>query len=125
MSVRTLLDYSSTARAAASGTLGGGLFGQLADDGQRVGLFLAGLDQHEDPGEEEDGVQNLVDADDTAGQAVEDGSNNPVDNEPGDEQVESLESVETGGAVAAEAAGGEDDDGGDPADDGDVAEDGD
>lgn len=90
-----------------------------------VVLVLVDLDEHDDPGYE-DGQRQQA-GNDLAGEAgaeAEDWGDEPFDQEPGDEDVESLEGVEVEALVALELRAGEDGDAGDPADPGDVAEQG-
>lgn len=96
---------------------------EFAEQGEAVVFALAGFDEHEDPGAEDADLEDGGDGFHGLGPLGE-GGKDPVDEEPGDEQVEALEGVEAGFTGVAEAFGGEDDDGGDPADQGDVAEDG-
>ena len=56
------------------------------------------------------------------GDAIKEGSENQVVEQPGDEQVEALEAVKADGAIVAEAIARQHDDGGDPADSGHIAE---
>ena len=101
---------------------GRGPLGQVSDDGQRIGFFVGGFDDHEDPEAQDDAFHEVVDS----GVGVdggEDGVDGPLHEQPEGEEIESLEGVEADRDVIAESLGGEDDDAGDPADGGDVAED--
>src|SRR5580704_9036227 len=103
--------------------LGDGFFGEVAQDGELVELTLRGLDDHPDPSAEDGGLdqagKNLEHVRD-----AEDGLQDPIGDEPGDEEVESLEGIEADAAFVAETRRRENHDGDHPTDDGDVAQQG-
>src|SRR5258708_19591930 len=68
-------------------TLGGGLLRQVPDDGERISLVVAGLHQHENPGEHQDGFENLVHADSAVGEVPEQPPQHLIDNQPVAEQI--------------------------------------
>src|SRR5882672_4986796 len=99
-------------------------FRQVADDGQRIALLVAGLDDHEDPDANNGDVEQLVDTEDGVVEVAEDGAEHPFDDQPGHKEVQTLERVETDGPVVAELVGGEYDHRSDPADARNVTKDG-
>src|SRR5260370_32696872 len=103
--------------------LGDGLFGQLSEDGELEIHVLAHFDHHEDPGAEDDEVQQARDGvvHVWPESIVEEWSQYPVDDEPRHEQVKALEGVESDIVVPLEPRRGKYDNRGDPAADGDVA----
>lgn len=101
--------------------LGDAAVGKFAEQGEAEVFALAGFDEHEDPGAEDSNFHNA--GSDAHGLGdVGEGGEDPVDEEPGDEEVQPLEGVKAGFAAVAEPFGGQHDDGDDPADQRDVAE---
>ena len=101
---------------------GDGFLGQFAEEGQGVGFVVRGLHHHEDGHAEEDGLNDGVEV--KPGDALEDGPQHLIVQEPGDEQVQALKTVEADEAIMTEAIAGQHDDGRNPADARDIAEDG-
>src|ERR1700730_13924344 len=102
----SLASHSATKSATSHSrpdrlVLGRGPLRQFADDRQRVGLFVTGLHDHENPHEKNQGLQHLVDAE-HMGNFAENRSQHPLHNEPRDEKVKTLKCVETDAAVVAE-----------------------
>ena len=112
---------TASARVPAS-VFSDGFLGQFAEEGQGVGFVVGGFHHHEDGHAEEDGLNDGVEV--KTGDALQEGPQDLIVEEPGDEQVEPLEAMEADEAITTEAAAGQDDDGRNPADAGDVTEDG-
>src|SRR5216684_6183777 len=100
-----------------SALLGYGLFGQIAQNGQLELLVLADLDDHEDPGAENHGLEQCAKQVGTVHAGEID---HPIHDEPRDEEIETLESVEAHAPVGAEARGSQNHDGGQPAQNRDI-----
>ena len=88
---------------------GRGALRQLADDRQRVGLLMAGFDDHEYPEDQDQGVEQLVDAE-HVGDFAENRREYPFHDEPRHKKVKALKGVETDAAVVAEFMRGQHDD---------------
>src|SRR6266446_9116410 len=97
---------------------------QFADDGQRIALLVAGLDDHKDPDTQNEDVEQFVDAEYRVVKLAEDGAEHPLDNQPGHKQVQALKRVEADGSIVAELVGREHNHRSDPADPRYVAKDG-
>ena len=111
-------------RAVFSLLFGRGLLRQFADDRQYIRLIVTGLYHHEDRNHEDGGLKQRVDGEKMARCGTYDRTHNPVHNQPGREEIQPLEGVESDHPVVFETARGENDYGSDPADGGNIAEDG-
>src|SRR5438876_1069084 len=94
---------------------GSGPLRELADDGQYISLVVTGLDHHEYGNRENDPVQDGIEREVPPRRQTYSRTNNPVHNQPGREQVESLKSVEADQVIILELTSREHNNGGDPA----------
>lgn len=95
---------------------------QVAEEREGVGFVVGGLYHHEDRHAEQDGLNEGMEM--KPGDALEHGAEHLIIENPGDEQVQALKTVEADEAIMTEAIAGQHDDGGNPADAGDIAKDG-
>jgi hypothetical protein len=100
---------------------GDGFLGQFAEEGEGVGFVPGGFHHHEDGHAEEDGLNEGVEM--KPGDTLEEGPQHLIVEEPGNEEVQALKTVEADEAIVTEAAAGQHDEGRNPADARDVAED--
>src|ERR1019366_7376582 len=98
-----------------------GFLGEFAEEGKWVGFVVSGLHHHEDGHGDEYQLNEAMEM--KAGDALQDGAQHLIVQQPGDEKVQPLKSVEADDAVLTETTAGQHDDGGNPADARDVAED--
>ena len=101
-----------------------GALRQVAQDGKFVAFVVAHFYEHEDPsdkyGKLQDIVREMAVREAKARAHGQDGRDHPVHHQPRDEDVESLEGMETHLGFAAEFFAGQDDNGADPANVGDI-----
>src|ERR1035438_9120079 len=96
--------------------------GQFAEERQGGGFVVSSLHHHENGHAEEDELDEVLEL--KPGDALKEVAEHHIVQEPGDEEVQTLKTVEADEAVVTEATAGQHDDGSDPADAGDIAEDG-
>ncbi len=81
---------------------GDGPLGQFPEEGEGIGLFVSGFDHHEDGGADQDHLDQAVDVE--AGDGTDDGPDDLIGDEPGDEEIKALEGMEADRAVLAEGS---------------------
>src|ERR1051326_1298161 len=85
---------------------------------------MARLDVPEDPGADDEDVEQLVDAEDRGVKLAENGAEHPFDDQPGHKKIQALKRMEANGPVIAELVGGQHNHRSDPADAGNVTKNG-
>jgi len=77
--------------------------GEFAEQGERVGFVVGGFDHHEDRHGDQDGLEQVGDAE---VRDVRQGAENLIGNQPGDEEVEALKGMEADVTILTETVGG-------------------